>query len=157
MISPRAPAARRAVQPPDMHDGRAVDAEPAADVVVAAGHPNEHDAGPDRAGERDPGGPGEPAAGPARSVQRAGARRRVFATKAVRDLAGDLAEHLGGSGDVRGAGEWLDGQFALVTKPLKPHRDVLATQAVREQLLPLVEAYGKAKAGREVVDYGDQM
>jgi DNA helicase II / ATP-dependent DNA helicase PcrA len=80
-----------------------------------------------------------------------------FVTKAMMDLAGDLAEHLRGSGDVRGVGEWLDRQFALVTKPLKPHRDVLATQAVREQLLPLVEAYGKAKARREVVDYGDQM
>ena len=34
---------------------------------------------------------------------------------------------------------------------------MLASQRTREQLLPLVAAYGAAKAVREVIDYGDQM
>jgi DNA helicase II / ATP-dependent DNA helicase PcrA len=34
---------------------------------------------------------------------------------------------------------------------------VLAAQTVREQLLPLVEAYQRAKAKREVLDHGDQV
>lgn len=78
-------------------------------------------------------------------------------TKAVMDLAGDLAEHLRTPDDVRKVGETLDRMYASVKKPLKPMKDVLAAQAVREQLLPLVDAYGQAKAKREVVDHGDQM
>ncbi|TDB97532.1 ATP-dependent DNA helicase [Actinomadura sp. 7K534] len=78
-------------------------------------------------------------------------------TKAVMDLAGDLAEHLRTPEDVRKVGAWLDERFAEVKKPLKAQRDILAKHAVREQLMPLVEAYGRAKAGREVVDHGDQM
>jgi DNA helicase-2/ATP-dependent DNA helicase PcrA len=78
-------------------------------------------------------------------------------TTAVMELAGELSEHLRTPDDVRGVGEWLRERFAEVRKPLKAQRDVLARQDVREQLLPLVEAYGRAKAAREVVDHGDQL
>lgn len=78
-------------------------------------------------------------------------------TKAVMDLAGDLAEHLRTAEDVRKVGRWLDERFAALEKPLKAQRDILDKHAVREQLMPLVEAYGRAKAEREVIDHGDQM
>ncbi|WP_433230351.1 ATP-dependent helicase [Actinomadura formosensis] len=78
-------------------------------------------------------------------------------TKAVMELAGDLAEHLRTGDDIRKVGAWLDERFAALKKPLKAQRDILAKHAVREQLMPLVEAYGRAKAGREVIDHGDQM
>ncbi|WP_242885257.1 ATP-dependent helicase [Actinomadura litoris] len=78
-------------------------------------------------------------------------------TKAVMELAGDLSEHLRTPKDVRKVGSWLDERFAALRKPLKPQRDILARHAVREQLMPLVEAYGRAKADREVIDHGDQM
>ncbi|XRQ12083.1 ATP-dependent helicase [Actinomadura welshii] len=78
-------------------------------------------------------------------------------TKAVMELAGDLSEHLRTAEDVRKVGTWLDERFAVVRKPLKAQRDILAKHAVREQLMPLVEAYGRVKAEREVVDHGDQM
>ncbi|TDD32848.1 ATP-dependent helicase [Actinomadura sp. KC06] len=78
-------------------------------------------------------------------------------TKAVMELAGDLSEHLRTADDVRKVGTWLDERFAVVKKPLKAQRDILAKQAVREQLMPLIEAYGRAKADREVIDHGDQM
>jgi DNA helicase-2/ATP-dependent DNA helicase PcrA len=78
-------------------------------------------------------------------------------TAAVLDLAGELAEHLRGPGDVREAGEWLrelsrrpDGRREAVSR-------ILRCQSVREQLLPMVEAYARAKAARQVLDYGDQM
>jgi DNA helicase-2/ATP-dependent DNA helicase PcrA len=78
-------------------------------------------------------------------------------TTAVMELAGELAEHLRTPGDVRGVGEWLRGRAATLRKPRKAQRDILARQDVREQLLPLVEAYVRAKAEREVVDHGDQL
>ncbi|HEY7486302.1 MAG TPA: ATP-dependent DNA helicase [Streptosporangiaceae bacterium] len=78
-------------------------------------------------------------------------------TTAVMDLAGDLSEHLRTADDVRGIGEWLRARYGEVRKPLKAQRDILARQDVREQLLPLVEAYGRAKAAREAVDHGDQL
>ncbi|MFC0037568.1 ATP-dependent DNA helicase [Actinomadura rayongensis] len=78
-------------------------------------------------------------------------------TKAVMELAGDLAEHLRGPEDVRRVGAWLDARFAALAKPLNPQRDIVRKQAVREQLLPLIEAYRQAKRNREVVDHGDQM
>ncbi|TDD89368.1 ATP-dependent helicase [Actinomadura rubrisoli] len=78
-------------------------------------------------------------------------------TKAVMELAGDLSEHLRTADDVRKVGAWLDERFAAVKKPLKAQRDILARQAVREQLMPLIEAYQRAKADREVIDHGDQM
>ncbi|MFV2177320.1 ATP-dependent helicase [Actinomadura sp. LOL_016] len=78
-------------------------------------------------------------------------------TKAVMELSGDLSEHLRTADDVRGVGSRLEEMFAALRKPLKAQRDVLARQAVREQLMPLIEAYGRAKAAKEVVDHGDQM
>ncbi|TDD65299.1 ATP-dependent helicase, partial [Actinomadura darangshiensis] len=78
-------------------------------------------------------------------------------TKAVMELSGDLSEHLRTAEDVRKVGTWLDERFAMVKKPLKAQRDILAKHAVREQLMPLIGAYGRAKADREVIDHGDQM
>ncbi|QKW34373.1 ATP-dependent helicase [Actinomadura sp. NAK00032] len=78
-------------------------------------------------------------------------------TKAVMELAGDLAEHLRTAEDVRKVGAWLDERLAVVNKPLKAQRDILAKHAVREQLMPLIEAYARAKSDREVIDHGDQM
>ncbi|WP_309236978.1 ATP-dependent helicase [Actinomadura sp. BRA 177] len=78
-------------------------------------------------------------------------------TKAVMELAGDLSEHLRTAEDVRKVGAWLDERLAVVKKPLKAQRDILAKHAVREQLMPLIDAYGRAKADREVIDHGDQM
>ena len=78
-------------------------------------------------------------------------------TKAVMELSGDLSEHLRTPGDVRRVGEWLQERYDRLKKPLKAQRDILAKQAVREQLMPLVEAYQRAKADREVIDHGDQM
>jgi DNA helicase II / ATP-dependent DNA helicase PcrA len=79
-------------------------------------------------------------------------------TKAVIALAGELSEHLRTPDDVRRIGVWLDERFAEVKKPTKKHQGtVLAARAVREQLLPLVDAYQRAKAKREVLDHGDQL
>ncbi|HEY2553116.1 MAG TPA: ATP-dependent DNA helicase [Streptosporangiaceae bacterium] len=79
-------------------------------------------------------------------------------TAAVLDLAAELAEHLRDPRELVGTGQWLatraaelDGrQPALVAR-------ILASQRIREQLLPLVAGYAAAKAAREVIDYGDQM
>jgi DNA helicase-2/ATP-dependent DNA helicase PcrA len=79
-------------------------------------------------------------------------------TKAVITIAGELSEHLRTPDDVREIGAWLNERAAEVKKPTKKHQGtVLAAQAVREQLLPLVEAYQRAKAKREVFDHGDQL
>jgi DNA helicase-2/ATP-dependent DNA helicase PcrA len=78
-------------------------------------------------------------------------------TKAVMELSGDLSEHLRTADDVRRVGEWLGERLAAVKKPLKPQKTIVARHAVREQLLPIIEAYAQAKARREVIDHGDQM
>jgi DNA helicase-2/ATP-dependent DNA helicase PcrA len=96
-------------------------------------------------------------------------------TAAVLDLSGELAEHLRGPDDVRGAGEWLaaradevlasgrvpPGQRTAGTQRGSvlpaPVLKILGCQRVREQMLPLTAAYQSAKAAREVMDYGDQM
>src|SRR5258708_35257581 len=79
-------------------------------------------------------------------------------TYAVLTLAGEMAEHLRGPADVLEVGEWLDRcHGALGGRVPKGVRDVLRSQRVREQLLPLVAAYAAAKSAREVIDYGDQM
>ncbi|MGH3273804.1 MAG: ATP-dependent helicase [Streptosporangiaceae bacterium] len=79
-------------------------------------------------------------------------------TAAVTDLAGELAEHLRAPADVRAVGEWLHRALAeLPGKVPAAARKALATQRIREQLLPLVAAYHAAKTAREVIDYGDQM
>jgi DNA helicase-2/ATP-dependent DNA helicase PcrA len=79
-------------------------------------------------------------------------------TAAVLDLAGDLAEHLRSSDDVRGVGEWLDAEAARWPgRGLAGVRKVLESQRTREQLLPLVDRYAAAKRAREVLDHGDQV
>jgi DNA helicase II / ATP-dependent DNA helicase PcrA len=79
-------------------------------------------------------------------------------TAAALTLAGEMAEHLRGPADVLATGRWLEDRLASLTGRVpKAATDVLKTQRTREQLLPLAAAYAAAKAGREVVDYGDQM
>ncbi|MGH3245418.1 MAG: UvrD-helicase domain-containing protein, partial [Trebonia sp.] len=79
-------------------------------------------------------------------------------TAAVLDLAGDLAEHLKSSLDVRGVGEWLDAEAARWPgRVLAGVRRILESQRTREQLLPLVDRYSEAKQAREVLDHGDQV
>ena len=79
-------------------------------------------------------------------------------TAAVLDLSGELAEHLRGPGDVIEAGEWLARRCAELPGRVPALTvKILKCQRAREQLLPLVSAYVKAKAAREVLDYGDQM
>ncbi len=79
-------------------------------------------------------------------------------TAAVLDLAGELAEHLRDAAAVTGVGRWLDSQFAAIPgKVPAAAKKIIAAQRTREQLLPLAAAYAAAKAGREVIDYGDQM
>ncbi|GAA4608015.1 hypothetical protein GCM10023195_30990 [Actinoallomurus liliacearum] len=79
-------------------------------------------------------------------------------TKAVIGLSGELSEHLRTPEDVRRIGAWLNQRVAEVKKPTKKHQGrITDAQATREQLMPLVEAYQRAKARREVLDHGDQM
>src|SRR6202167_2176216 len=66
-------------------------------------------------------------------------------TAAVLELAGDLAEHLRPSADVRGVGKWLDAEAARWPgRVLAQVRQVVETQRTREQLLPLVDRYAEA-------------
>src|ERR1022692_3695259 len=82
----------------------------------------------------------------------------VTVTAAVLDLSGELAEHLRGPEEVLAAGEWLALRHAEVPAGKRRVADAaMSGQRVREQLLPLVHAYARAKAEREVIDYGDQM
>ncbi|WP_433244894.1 UvrD-helicase domain-containing protein [Streptosporangium sp. CA-135522] len=79
-------------------------------------------------------------------------------TRAVLELAGEMAEHLRGPQDVREIGAWLAERYGeLPGSPTLLQRRPSATQRAREQLLPLVEAYDRLKRSREVVDHGDQM
>ncbi|MFI7534718.1 ATP-dependent helicase [Streptosporangium sp. NPDC049376] len=79
-------------------------------------------------------------------------------TRAVLDLAGEMAEHLRTPQEVREIGAWLTERYGrLPGTPTQLQRRPLATQRAREQLLPLVEAYERLKRRREVVDHGDQM
>ncbi len=84
-------------------------------------------------------------------------------TAAVLMLAGELAEHLRTPDEVAAVGEWLDAQAAAL--PGTPRggrlpatvRKILDCQRTREQLLPMVAGYARAKAEREVIDHGDQV
>ena len=79
-------------------------------------------------------------------------------TAAVLELAGDLSEHLRETGDVTAVGRWLTAELgALPGRVPGSVRKIIGTQRAREQLLPLVEQYVKAKAAREVLDHGDQV
>ncbi len=82
----------------------------------------------------------------------------VTVTAAVVELSAELSEHLRGPDDVLAAGDWLRRRLEEVPAGKRvPAEKVMKSQRVREQLLPLVRAYTAAKAGREVIDYGDQM
>ncbi|WP_372500391.1 ATP-dependent helicase [Sphaerisporangium perillae] len=79
-------------------------------------------------------------------------------TAAVLELAGELSEHLRTAEDVRQIGHWLDERYArLDGRPTLAQRRPVRTQDIREQFLPMVEAYDREKRKREVIDYGDQM
>src|SRR5215475_12335638 len=81
-----------------------------------------------------------------------------WVTAAVLDLAGELAEHLRSPGDVQQVGRWLDvAGRALPGRVPAQVRRIIGCQRTREQLLPMVAAYTRAKAAREVIDYGDQV
>jgi len=82
----------------------------------------------------------------------------VTVTRAVLDLAGELAEHLRDPADVLAAGERLRRMHSLVPRGRRRLADeVLRLQRVREQLVPLVRAYARVKAEQEVIDHGDQL
>jgi DNA helicase-2/ATP-dependent DNA helicase PcrA len=79
-------------------------------------------------------------------------------TAAVLTLAGELAEHLRTPAEVTEVGEWLAAQSAARPGKLPGAvRKILETQRTREQLLPMVAGYARAKADREVFDHGDQV
>src|SRR5205823_5262471 len=79
-------------------------------------------------------------------------------TAAVLELAGDLSEHLRDTSDITAVGRWLSAEHdALPGRITAAVRKIIATQRAREQLLPLVSRYAAAKAGREVLDHGDQV
>ena len=85
-------------------------------------------------------------------------------TAAVLMLAGELAEHLRTPDDVAAVGEWLAEQAAALPGTARgrgrlpgPVRKILDCQRTREQLLPMVAGYARAKAEREVIDHGDQV
>jgi DNA helicase-2/ATP-dependent DNA helicase PcrA len=79
-------------------------------------------------------------------------------TAAVLELAGDLAEHLRGAGDVTAVGAWLAAELEVLPGRITASvRKIIAIQRAREQLLPLVERYAAVKAAREVLDHGDQV
>jgi DNA helicase-2/ATP-dependent DNA helicase PcrA len=92
--------------------------------------------------------------GPMDAVDRA----PQWVTAAVLDLAGELAEHLRSPDDVKQAGRRLEAASrALRGRVPAQVRRIVGCQRTREQLLPMVAAYTQAKAGREVIDYGDQV
>ncbi len=79
-------------------------------------------------------------------------------TAAVLMLAGELAEHLRAPDEVTGVGDWLVEQAAVLPGKLPSAvRKILDCQRAREQLLPMVAGYARAKAEREVIDHGDQV
>ena len=79
-------------------------------------------------------------------------------TAAVLMLAGELAEHLRTPAEITEVGEWLAAQSAALPGKLPGAvRKILEAQRTREQLLPMVAGYARAKADREVLDYGDQV
>src|SRR5262249_50609489 len=75
---------------------------------------------------------------------------------AVLDLAGELAEHLSGPGDLYQIGDWLEAAArALPGRMPSVVRKTLDCQRTREQLLPLVAGYVAAQAARGGVGLGD--
>ena len=73
----------------------------------------------------------------------------------VLGLAGDLCEHLVEPAAVTDLGDLLRQQAQGAVSLRAPARQALSTQAGREQLLPIVDAYRRAKAERDLLDFGD--
>ncbi|MFE0269552.1 ATP-dependent helicase [Nocardiopsis alba] len=79
-------------------------------------------------------------------------------TRRVLDLSGQISDHLTTTDRVRGVGRWIQSQVdAMRRKPTAPTRELVSTQRRREELLPLVDLYDRAKRAREAMDFGDQM
>ncbi|MGP7999481.1 MAG: ATP-dependent helicase [Streptosporangiaceae bacterium] len=84
-------------------------------------------------------------------------------TSAVLMLAGELAEHLRTPDQVAAVGESLHAQAAALAGSPRagrlpaPVRKILECARTRDQLLPMVAGYARAKAQREVIDHGDQV
>jgi DNA helicase II / ATP-dependent DNA helicase PcrA len=74
---------------------------------------------------------------------------------AVLHLAGELAEHLVDADDVRAAGDRLRALADAAPRLLADGRKALDCQRTREQLLPVVERYARAKRERGLLDFGD--
>jgi DNA helicase II / ATP-dependent DNA helicase PcrA len=79
-------------------------------------------------------------------------------TKAVLDLAAELAEHLQTPDDLSAwTGRFSAAIGALPGRVYAPVRDLLANQRARLQLMPIVRAYAQRKAELEAMDFGDQL
>ena len=80
-------------------------------------------------------------------------------TAAVLMLAGELAEHLRTPAEVTDGGGVAGGAGRAPGPAKLPGavRKILDCQRTREQLLPMVAGYARAKADREVLDHGDQV
>ncbi|PRY01996.1 ATP-dependent DNA helicase [Allonocardiopsis opalescens] len=79
-------------------------------------------------------------------------------TSGVLELGGELAEHLRDGGEVRELGDRLRAEAdALPGRVPAATAALLRAQRAREQLLPMIERYAKAKAAREVMDHGDRV
>jgi DNA helicase II / ATP-dependent DNA helicase PcrA len=81
------------------------------------------------------------------------------ATAAVLDLAGELAEHLRDTDDIRRFTLGLTASMEGTSTPrmLRPVQEVLERQRGRLALLPLVEAYAQSKDALEAMDFSDQL
>jgi DNA helicase-2/ATP-dependent DNA helicase PcrA len=81
------------------------------------------------------------------------------ATAAVLDLAGELAEHLRDTDDIRRFTLGLTASIEGTSTPrmLRPVQEVLERQRGRLALLPLVEAYAESKHALEAMDFSDQL
>jgi len=77
---------------------------------------------------------------------------------AVLSLAGDISEHLCSVEEVRAHADGLAAAAQTVPGPVPAAvRALLDTAETRVALLPLVAAYNRRKAEREVLDHGDQV
>ncbi len=81
----------------------------------------------------------------------------IETTAAMLALAGELAEHLRTPQDVQQVGAWLAEKSTGADRLPASARKFLTCQRTREQLLPMVSAFARAKASREMIDYGDQI
>ncbi|WP_027342690.1 ATP-dependent helicase [Hamadaea tsunoensis] len=79
-------------------------------------------------------------------------------TRAVLELAGQMAEHLVGPDDLSAwTGRFIGAAQGLPGRVYAPVRDLLDNQRARLQLMPIVRAYAARKAVLEAMDFGDQL